>query len=213
MSEPIRVAAIDDHPLFRSGLRRALARARDVKLVAEGETGDDACRIAAANTADIILLDITMPGGGIDAARRIYRSGAAVKVVMLTGSDDDEHLASALSAGAAGYLLKGSTAPEILEALRAVHSGRPYITPGLSSRVLMRSVRAQPPRSSAIDIDRELTAREQQLLDYLAQGLTNREIADKLELALPTIKNSISRLFAKMHVRNRLEAVATREAG
>jgi DNA-binding NarL/FixJ family response regulator len=77
----------------------------------------------------------------------------------------------------------------------------------------MRSVRAQPPRSSAVDIDRELTAREQQLLDYLAQGLTNREIAEKLELALPTIKNSISRLFGKMHVRNRLEAVATREAG
>ena len=209
MSEAIRIAVIDDHPIFRGGLKRAFSRARDVKLVAEGASAADACRIAKEQQPDVMLLDVTMPGGGIEAARAIVASGSSVKTIMLTGSDDDEYVGAALAAGAQGYLLKGANAAELLEAVRTVHSGRPYVTPALSS-LLVRATRTQHLAGDAAVKTSNLNHREQQILEFAAQGLSNNEIAAKLGLAVPTIKNYMSHIFQKMQVRNRAEAVAVR---
>ena len=210
MSEAIRIAVIDDHPIFRGGLKWAISRARDVTVVGEGATAADACTIAKELRPDVMLLDITIPGGGIEAATAIVASGSSVKVIMLTGSDDDERVAASLAAGAQGYLLKGANAEELLEAVRVVHSGHPYVTPALSSRLLVRAVRALPLVGSAAAKGFGLNHREQQILELAAEGLSNSDIAARLGLAVPTVKNYMSHIFQKMHVRNRAEAVAVK---
>ena len=210
MSEAIRIAMIDDHPIFRGGLKRAISRAKDVKLVAEGATAADACIIAKELQPDVMLLDITIPGGGIEAATAIVASGSSVKVIMLTGSDDDERVAAALAAGAQGYLLKGTNAGELLEAVRIVHSGHPYVTPALSSRLLVRAARMQLLADNATAKGFGLNHREQQILELAAEGLSNSDIAARLGLAVPTVKNYMSHIFQKMQVRSRVEAIAVK---
>jgi len=209
MPENIRIAIVDDHPFFRDGVERALRKVQEISLVAQGTSAADAYRIAEENQPDIMLLDITMPGDGIEAARVIANGDAPIKVIMLTGSDDDEHVAAALAAGASGYLLKGANRAELLEAVRAVYNGRPYITPALSSRLLIQRTRGSQPNAGAV-ARAKLNEREHQMLDYAAQGLNNSEIAAKCNLALPTVKNCMSRIFQKLHVRNRAEAIAVR---
>ena len=210
MPEAIRIAVIDDHPIFRGGLQRVFSLAPDVKLVAEGASAADASLIAKEQRPDVMLLDVAMPGGGIEAARAIVASGSSVKTIMLTGSNADEYVATALAAGAQGYLLKGANAAELLEAVRTVHSGHPYVTPALSSRLLVLAARTQHLAGGAAVKSSDLNHREQQILEFAAQGLSNNDIAAKLGLALPTVKNYMSRIFQKMHVRNRAEAIGVR---
>ncbi|MDX2159553.1 MAG: response regulator transcription factor [Hyphomicrobiaceae bacterium] len=206
---PIKIALVDDHPFFRGGVRRALHKVKDVKLVAEGGTADDAGRIAVEHQPDVMLLDITMPGGGIAAAREIAKCSPRTRIVMLTGSDDDDKVAAALEAGAIGYVLKGADTAELLQAVRAVQSGQAFITPMLSSRLLLDSVRTRRAAEAEAAIAQgSLNNREREILDLVTQGKTNSEIADTLNLALPTVKNYISRIFEKLQVRNRAEAIA-----
>lgn len=205
MPDLIRLAVIDDHPIFRSGLHRALSRVPDVRIVAEGASADEACRIASEGQADVMLLDITLPGDGIEALRTIMAAGSPVKVIMLTGSDDDERVADSLAAGASGYLLKGISAAELVDAVRTVHAGGPYITPALSSRLLVQRMRSQrAPERTELRLNR----REQEVLEYAAKGLSNKEIAAALGLTLATVKNYMSRVLQKLNVRSRSEAVA-----
>ena len=157
--------------------------------------------IAKELRPDVTSPDVTIPGGGIEAATTIVASGSSVKIIMLTGSDDDECVAAALAAGAQGYLLKGANAAELLEAIRVVHSGHPYVTPALSSRLLVLAARTQHLAGGAAVKSSDLNHREQQILEFAAQGLSNNDIAAKLGLALPTVKNYMSRIFLKMHVR------------
>jgi two-component system, NarL family, nitrate/nitrite response regulator NarL len=208
MSEIIEIAIVDDHPFFRDGVERALRRAKDVKFVAQASCAADARRIAKEQRPNIMLLDIDLPGGGIEAVRAIVADGADVKVIMLTVSDDDEHVTNALAAGASGYLLKGADTAELLEAVRTVHLGQPYITPALSSRLLMRQLRSRSQPAAPKASRSELNFREQQILGHAARGLTNHDIAATLDIALPTVKNYMSRIFQKMQVRNRAEAIA-----
>jgi DNA-binding NarL/FixJ family response regulator len=203
MHETIRIAIVDDHPFFRDGVERALRKVKGITLVAQGASAAEACRIARENRPDIMLLDITMPGGGIDAARIITDSGLPVKIIMLTASDDDEHVSAALTAGAAGYLLKGTNSEELVTALSAVHSGMPYITPALSSRLLVKRM----PRKANSERGK-LSEREKLMLEYAGQGMTNFEIAAKIKLAPQTVKNSMCRIFQKLNVRNRAQAIA-----
>lgn len=207
MHENISIAIVDDHPFFRDGVERALRRVKEISLVAHGDSAAEACRIASELQPDIMLLDITMPGGGLQAARAICGSGSSVKIIMLTGSDDDEQVAAALAAGASGYLLKGINTAELIEAVSAVFHGRPYITPALSSRLLVQRVKNQQQKNAGASRSM-LNEREQQMLEFAAQGLTNSEIAARCNLALPTIKNCMSRIFQKLRVRNRAEAIA-----
>lgn len=208
MAETIDIAIVDDHPLYRAGVRQALRKVAGVKVVSEGASAADACRIARDVAPDIILLDISMPGDGIEAVRSICAAATTVKIIMLTGSDDDERVSAALSAGASGYVLKGANTSELIEALRTVHAGSPYVTPSLSSRLVLSSARKPKAPATKSAVSSGLSVREQAILDCLVQGMTNSEIASELGLALPTVKNYLSRILEKLKVRNRAEAIA-----
>lgn len=205
MADEIRIAIVDDHPFFREGVERALRKQRTIKFVGSGATAGDAIAIASNEMPDILLLDIGLPGGGVAAARAIVASGSPTRIIMLTGYDDGENVGASLAAGASGYLLKGADTAELLEAIRTVYQGQAYITPALSSRLLMEEV-----RSPAADQGRcaRLNSRERKLLELAAQGMTNSDIAQQLKLAVPTVKNYMSRTFEKLGVRNRAEAIA-----
>lgn len=206
MSNEIRIAVVDDHPIFCAGLKRTFGRVKDMTLVAMGGSASDALRIAKQEQPDILLLDVTMPGCGLAAAGAIKELGLPCQVIILTGSDDDGHLASAFAAGARGYVLKGSTSAELIDAVRTVHSGQPYVTSTLSTRILVHAARKSEVASNAAT--HGINARERQILEFASQGLTNQDIAVRLGLALPTVRNYMSAIFDKLQVRNRAEAVA-----
>lgn len=206
MPDTLTIAIVDDHPFYRDGVMRALQKTRGVRLVGTGGNADDAVRIVAELKPDILLLDIGLPGGGIEAARTIQASSPErTRIIILTGSDDSADVAAAFQGGVRGYLLKGADSAELLQAIRTVHQGETFITPMLWSRVMAQSSGAAPQQASS---GLELSARERQMLDLACTGLTNGEIATRLNLALPTVKNAMSRIFDKLGVRNRAEAIA-----
>lgn len=206
MTDRIRVAVVDDHPLFREGVAYTIRSSKVLEVVAEGATAEDAIRIAKDELPDIVLLDVSMPGGGIEAARAIARSCPVVKMIMLTVSESEEHVAQALEAGAHGYVLKGTSGSELVSTMRAVSRGESYVTPGLAARLLTLSKR--PPRSAASHSDlTELTRREEQILDHVGRGLTNKEIAKALIISEKTVKHYMTNIMQKLHVRNRVEAI------
>ncbi len=207
MSQKIRIAAVDDHQIFIAGLDRAVRRAPDVELIAQGTCGDDAMRIARETPPDVMLLDISMPGNGIEIAKLIAQHHEAIRVIILTASNDDEQLRHALSAGAKGFLLKGIQLPELLDAIRTVYRGETYMAPEVASRLLAQKNKHERKKQSIQDAFSELNPREQEILYFMAQGLTNQEISEHLKLSLSTIKTYISKIFDKMKVHNRVQAV------
>ena len=205
MTDRIRVAVIDDHPLFREGVTSTIRGSAYLEVAGEGSTADDALRVARDELPDIVLLDVSMPGGGIAAAESIARHCPAVKTIMLTVSESEEHVSQALEAGAQGYVLKGTSGAELVGMMRAVSRGETYVTPGLAARLLTIS-RTQSKVSQAEDIA-ELTKREEQILDHVARGLTNKEIAIALTISEKTVKHYMTNVMQKLQVRNRVEAV------
>lgn len=202
----IRVAVIDDHPLFREGVSHTIRHSGSLEVVGEGASADDAIRIAKIELPDIVLLDVSMPGGGLDAARTISHTCPIVKIIMLTVSENEEHVLEALEAGAHGYVLKGTSGLELINTMRAVSRGEPYVTPRLAARLLSISRRqaAAPPANGGSP---DLTRREEQILDHLARGLTNKEIARALRISEKTVKSYMTNIMHKLQVRNRVEAV------
>ena len=168
MTGPIKVAVIDDHPLFREGVANTIQRSGAVQVIAEGETADDAIEIAKAKLPDIVLLDVSLPGGGMEAARAIVKACPVVKIVMLTVSESEEHVQQAMAAGVHGYVLKGTSGPELINTLRAVARGEYYVTPTFAARILAHARRPPkaPPRD---DGNGDLTKREEQILDRVAR--------------------------------------------
>jgi two-component system, NarL family, nitrate/nitrite response regulator NarL len=208
MTDRIRVAVVDDHPLFREGVTHVIRNSKVLELVGEGATADDAIRIAKDKLPDIILLDVNMPGGGIEAARVIARVCPVVKMIMLTVSESEEHVTQALETGAHGYVLKGTSNSELINTLCAVSRGESYVTPGLAAR-LLTLLRRRPPVSAHKHDLSELTERENQILDHVARGLTNKEIAKGFEISEKTVKHYMTNIMQKLHARNRVEAVLT----
>lgn len=206
MPDAIRIALVDDHPFFLEGARRALQRVKDVKLVAQGSTATEAVKIAEEQRPDIMILDITMPGSGIEAAKTIRAAHPSIHIVFLTGSDDEDHVTAAISSGARGYVLKGADAAELMTAVRTVMAGQPYVTPALSMRMLFDGGKPVDGADSAAL--KALTGREMEILNLAAQGMTNADIARELGIALQTVKNAMSRILEKLSVRNRVEAIA-----
>lgn len=207
MSEKISVAIVDDHPMILEGLKRALRLAAHLNIVAEGSTAEAACRIAQDIKPDIMLLDIGIPGHGINAAQKISTSYPEVKVIVLTGSDDDEHAAAALAAGVKGYLLKGTSVPEMISAINAVQNGTPYVNTLLASRLLVRKFQEE---TSAYHMSwNRLSSREMEIFTCAAEGLKNNEIAAKLGLRERSVKNCMSRILMKLGARNRVDAIMT----
>ncbi len=206
MSDPIRIAVIDDHPLYRKGVIDTLLDAPDLVCVAEGATAEDAIRISMNDAPDIILLDVTMPGGGIEAAREIRNTCPFVKTVMLTASENERHVSDALQSGVSGYILKGSSGAELLQIIRAVRNAELYITPALAARLLTQIKQPTTETRGQADVS-TLTYREEQVLQLLSQGLMNKEIAHKLGLTEKTVKHYMTELMQKLNARNRVEAV------
>lgn len=198
--EPIRVAVVDDHPMFRAGVVSSLAAQPDIKVVGEGSSATEALRLAEELMPDVCLLDIAMPGGGLNAARSITASLPQTRVVMLTVSEDEDDLLTAMKVGASGYVLKGAAASELAGVLRKVSAGEVYVAPGLAWGLLREMSR---PRSVPLD---ELSAREREVLELVAAGLSNHEIGDRLGLAEKTIKHYMTSILAKLRVRSRVEA-------
>jgi DNA-binding NarL/FixJ family response regulator len=203
MNDRLRVGIIDDHPLFREGVVHTLRSARMLDVVGEGGTADDAVRIAKEELPDILLLDVSMPGGGIEAARSIARVCPVVKMIMLTVSENEDDVAQALEAGAKGYVLKGTSGPELLKTMFAISRGESYVTPELAARLLTHAVRQEPSRPAGLP---ELTDRETQILAQVARGFTNKEIARGLSLSEKTVKHHMTNVMQKLQVRNRVEA-------
>jgi len=206
MPDRIRIAVIDDHPLFREGVVHTVRGADDMVVVAEGASAADAIRIAEAEAPDIVLLDVGMPGGGIEAARTIRKSRPSVKTVMLTASENERHVADALQSGVNGYILKGSSGVELLQIIRSVQNAELYITPALAARLLAQNKQPVADPRDPLDVD-TLTYREVQVLKLLSQGLMNKEIAHKLSLTEKTVKHYMTELMQKLKARNRVEAV------
>jgi DNA-binding NarL/FixJ family response regulator len=207
----IRVLVADDHPLVRAGLQAALAPLPDVEVVAEATTGSAAVREAVLHRPDVVVMDLQMPDlNGIEATRELRRVVPSAAVLVLTMFDDDDSVFSAMRAGALGYVLKGAEQQEIARAITAVAAGEAIFGPAVAARVL--AYFATPPRTPTPFP--ELTARECEVLDLIAAGRNNHQIAETLTLSGKTVANHISAIFAKLQVADRTQAILrARDAG
>jgi two-component system, NarL family, nitrate/nitrite response regulator NarL len=212
MHDRIRVAVIDDHPLFREGVAYTLRSAADIEVVGEGATAQDAIRIGKSHVPDIMLLDVSMPGGGIEAAREIRRCCTTMKTVMLTVSESEHDVAAALRSGVNGYVLKGSSGSELLHIVRAVQNCEFYITPALAGRLLTQTKQSVIDARSPSGVG-TLTHRENEVLQLLSRGLMNKEIAQCLKITEKSVKYYMTELMQKLNVRNRVEAVLIARKG
>ena len=213
----IRILIADDHTLFRDGLRALLTTVSDCELVGEAASGEEAIEQAAALQPDVILMDIKMPEvNGIEATRRILHTSPHIGIIVVTMLEDDDSVFAAMRAGARGYILKGADKAEMLQAIRAVASGQALLGPAIAIRLVnyfsgldVTGRTAVPPQ-----VFPELTARERELLDLIAQGLNNAEIAERLVLSPKTVRNHITNIFSKLQVADRAQAIVrAREAG
>ena len=210
MSDPIRVAVVDDQALVRAGFRMILEIEPDLAVVGEAADGDTAVALVESARPDVVLMDVRMPGiDGIEATRRIFTGGAGqTRVVMLTTFDMDEYVYAALQAGASGFLLK-DVQPELLVAgIRAVHSGESLLAPSVTRRMIESFLeRAAPVVPAASDRLSALTTRELETLRLMARGLSNAEIASEFVVSETTVKTHVGRVLMKLGLRDRVHAV------
>jgi len=207
-----RVVVADDHPIFRSGLRSALGAAHDLDLVGEAESGEEVVALVASLHPDVVVMDLRMGEmSGAEATRRIQAAHPEVAVLVLTMSDDDDSLLGAIRSGAAGYVLKGGGEDDLITAVRAVARGEALFGAGVSQRLLdhVRGAGHAPARAFP-----ELTPREEQLLDLVAQGLGNPAIAARLHITPKTVRNQVSQILTKISAHDRADAIRrARHAG
>jgi DNA-binding NarL/FixJ family response regulator len=210
--EPLRVLIVDDHATFRAGLRALLATDARLRVVAEASTGAGAITAVASSAPDVVLMDVHMPGvDGVEATRRIIDAAPHVAIIVLTMHDDDGTVFAALRAGARGYLLKGASRAELLRAVHAAAAGEALFGPAIARRMMAYFGRPAPTAAPPFP---ELSAREREILEHVAVGRSNADIAGALGVAPKTIRNHVSAIFAKLQVRDRSEAIVrAREAG
>ncbi|RKT79575.1 LuxR family two component transcriptional regulator [Terracoccus luteus] len=203
---PIRVFLLDDHEIVRRGLTELIDSHPGLLVVGEASTAAEALRRIPAAAPDVALLDARLPdGSGIDVCRAVRSTSPATRCLILTSYDDDEALFAAVMAGASGYLLKEIRGVSLTDAITQVSQGRSLIDPALVG-VLLERLRSPTPDGVPAVPDVGLTPRESQILDLIADGLTNREIGDRLHLAEKTVKNYVSGLLAKLHMQRRTQA-------
>jgi len=198
---------VDDHEVVRVGLRTLLSRHPDFEVIDEASSGQEAVRKALLHRPEIVVMDVRLNGmSGIEACREITQAAPAVKVIMLTSYSDDDTLFDAIAAGAAGYVLKQIGSNDLIKSIETVGRGDSTLDPATTSRVFARMrEQARKKEESAFS---ELTEQELRVLAYLAEGKTNREIAEVLSLGEGTVRNYVSSVFSKLHVNNRAEAAA-----
>jgi DNA-binding NarL/FixJ family response regulator len=211
--DPLRVVVADDHPMFLRGLRTVLASTVGIDLIGEATTGQQAIDITREHHPDVVVMDLHMPDvNGIDATRRICELQPDTAVLVLTMVQDDDSVFAAIRAGARGYLLKGVDEDELLRAIRAVADGDAVFGPGIAQRVL-GFLTAAPDRTRDRSFP-QLTSREREVVELIAQGLGNHAIARRLGLSPKTVMNYVSNVFSKIHVADRNEMIVrAREAG
>ncbi|MET8975664.1 response regulator transcription factor [Streptomyces sp. NPDC004539] len=209
----LRALVVEDHPLFRSGLRSALESLGEVEVVAEAETVAQVPGAVSAHLPDVVIMDLGLPdGSGISAIRTLAEEHPGLPVLTLTMSDDEGDLLAALQAGARGYIVKGAPAEEVLHAVRTVAAGGAVFGAGVAAR--LNSLVAGGRRRDAEQLFPALTTRECEVLALIARGLDNRRIARELVLSEKTVRNHVTHIFEKLHVATRAEAVArARDAG
>ena len=205
MKERLRIAVVDDHPLFREGVVRSLSEL-GFAVVGEGAGGEDAIQLVQSQRPDILLMDISMPGGGIEAISPILKLNPAQKIVMLTVSETLQDAAAAFRSGASGYVLKGVGAKDLAQILRTIAQGQTYMPAALSARLIATLASSGGHMRSKGDLLETLTNRETQILEAVAQGLSNKHVARRLDLHEKTIKHHMTSILAKLNVSNRTEA-------
>jgi DNA-binding NarL/FixJ family response regulator len=197
MSDPatIRVILVDDHPVVRFGLAAIIGLQPDMVVVAEAGSGEEACEICDNRAADVVLMDLRLPGlSGMEAIRAIRKSHPKLRFIVLTTYDGDEDIHKALEAGAQAYLLKGMSHNELVNAIRTVHSGLKYIPASVS-----KSLAERPPHS-------ELSAREMEVLELIVKGHSNREIGEALGISEATVKWHVNIILSRLNVSDRTQA-------
>jgi DNA-binding NarL/FixJ family response regulator len=212
---PLRVVVVDDHPLYREGLVTAMTAMAGVEVVGEASDGAQALHVVSELLPDVVVMDLHMPVlNGIDATRQVVAAHAGVAVLVLTMLEGDDSVFAAMRAGARGYLLKGADRAEIARALQGVAHGEVVFSAGIASRVLAFFAAGPAAAAAALEPFPSLTGREREILDLVARGLTNAEIARRLVVSDKTVRNHVSNVFAKLQVAGRAEAVArARDAG
>ncbi|GAA3721086.1 two-component system NarL family response regulator [Spinactinospora alkalitolerans] len=208
-ADPIRLLVVDDHAFFRRGLVSVLEEEPDIDLAGEAGDGIDAVRLAEELTPDVVLMDVQMPGmSGIDACAKVKAAVPSAKIVMLTISDEEEHLFDAIKAGATGYLLKSVAIDELPDAVRAVRDGQSFINPSMATKLIgefaaLARKEHQRPREMP---NPQLTGRETEVLKEIARGLSNRDIARVLHISENTVKNHVRNILEKLQLHTRMEA-------
>lgn len=208
---PITVYLLDDHELVRRGIRELLEREGDIRVVGESDSAREAASRIPSLHPDIAILDARLPdGSGVEVCRHVRSVDPGIATLILTSYDEDEALFAAILAGASGYLLKQVRGPDFVAAVRRVAAGQSLLDPAVTAQVLAR-LREGPPRDP---VTKHLTPKEHQILDLVGEGLTNRQIAERLTLAEKTVKNYVSTMLGKLGVESRTQAaiIAARQA-
>ncbi|MBY5351902.1 response regulator [Rhizobium leguminosarum] len=193
----ITIAIVDDHPLFREGVSRTLSEMEDFVVVGEGASADDAATLAVSQRPDVLLLDVFMPGGGIEAISEIVVRSPETKVLMLTASEEVDPLLAALRRGAAGYVVKGIGSRGLADAIRTVVGGSRFISTTMRAKIVEKSLFGRPG---------SLTPRETEVIELVAEGLSNKHIGRRLNLQEKTIKHHMTEILLKLGASNRTEA-------
>ena len=203
----VKIAVVDDHPLFREGVTRSLGEIEGFEMVGEGGSREDAIRIVREICPDVMLMDISMPGNGLDAIAEALDICPALKIVMLTVSEASDDIAKAIKLGAKGYVLKGVGSRALADVVTTVAAGESYVSPALSAKLIAGL--SAPAETEKPDPLAELTEREQEVLTLVASGLSNKRVARELDLHEKTVKHHMTRILSKLKVSNRTEAALT----
>ena len=204
----VRVVLVDDDPLVRAGLRMILGGAPDLDVIAEASDGQDAVDVVLREAPDVVLMDIRMPRmDGLAATRRLLDRGTPARIIVLTTFDTDDMVVTALSYGAAGFLLKDTSPADLVDAVRRVAAGQPILSPSVTAQLIATVTR---PRDEAVQRSARarlarLTEREREVAEAVSEGLTNAEIASRLHLGVATVKTHVGALFSKLEVTNRVQ--------
>jgi DNA-binding NarL/FixJ family response regulator len=214
MMTTIRTLVVDDHNLFREGLIALLEAAEETEVVGEAGTGKEAIAQAEAVIPDVILMDIMMPDmNGIEATRRILANQPDIGIIMLTMLEDDDSLFAAMCAGARGYILKGADKKEVLQTVTAIAEGQALFGPAIASRLTKFFQRGEQAETAVTPFP-DLTDREREVLELIARGVNNQDIAQQMQITSKTVSNYISNIFNKLQVADRAQAIVkARDAG
>lgn len=205
MTEQIRLLLVDDHAILRAGLRMLFAGEPDIIIVGEVESGEESLDAVRALRPDVVIMDVAMPGiGGIEATRRIKEASPETAVLALTMHEDEQYFFAMLGAGASGYIPKRAAPDDLISAVRAVHQGNIFLHSTLARFLLQNALAPQPGHAPTVE---ELTQREQEVLTLIAEGLTSRQIAERLVVSPKTVDRHRENIMAKLNLHSRVELV------